>query len=104
MDVGVTSRSELVSGYLGYESASPSIGPKTLKSIDALKYLMALKLDHKTNQKVLGLPSSTFNIRPPLPRRAVRREHRQIDLTGLRPVLSVDRLRKKVEHHLRNQG
>ena len=66
-----------------------------------LKHLIALKLDHKTNQKVLG---STFNIRPTLPRHAVRREHCQIDLTGLRPVLSVDCLRKKVEHHLRNQG
>jgi hypothetical protein len=69
------------------ESASPRIGPETLKSIDALKYLMALKLDRKTNQKVQSPPFSTCNIRPPLPRCAVRREHRQIDLTGVRPNL-----------------
>jgi hypothetical protein len=67
------------------QSASPRIGPETLKSIDAIKYLIALKLDHKTNQKVLGRPFSTCNIRPPLPRCAVLREHRLIDLTGVRP-------------------
>jgi hypothetical protein len=55
------------------QSASPRIGPETLKSIDAIKYLIALKLDHKTNQKVQSPPFSNFNIRPPLPRRAVRR-------------------------------
>ena len=69
------------------KSASPRIGPETLKSIDAIKYLIALKLDHKSNQKVQSPPFSTCNIRPPLPRCAVRREQRQIDLTGVRPNL-----------------
>jgi hypothetical protein len=69
------------------KSASRRIGPETLKSIDAIKYLIALKLDHKSNQKMQSPPFSTCNIRPPLPRCAVRREHRQIDLTGVRPIL-----------------
>jgi len=69
------------------KSASPRIGPETLKSIDAIKCLIAVKLDHKSNQKVQSTPFSTCNIRPPLPRCAVRREHRQIDLTGVRQIL-----------------
>jgi hypothetical protein len=69
------------------KSASPRIGPETLKSIDAIKYVIASMLDHKSNQKVQSPPFSTCNIRPPLPRCAVRREQRQIDLTGVRQIL-----------------
>jgi hypothetical protein len=69
------------------KSASPRIGPETLKSIDAIEYVIASMLDHKSNQKVQSPPFSTFNTRPPQPRCAVRREHRQIDLTGVRPNL-----------------
>jgi len=86
------------------QPASPNIGPETLKSIDSLKHLSAMKLDHKTSLTLLAPSFSNFDIRPPLTRRAVHREHRQIDLTGLRPVFFADRLRKKVEHHLGNQG
>ena len=79
-------RSEPVSEHIGI--CNLLRGPETLKSIDAIKYLIALKLDHKTNQKVQSPPFSTCNICPPLPRCAVRREHRQIDLTGVRLILN----------------
>ena len=86
LNVGGASRSEPVSEYIGICSQlCQRWGLRLSKSIDSLKHLIDMKLDHMTGLTLLAPSFSNFNIRPPLPRRTVRREHRQIDLTGAVP-------------------